>query len=551
MRSAVSALAWEFWGVHRRGWLLMLATIVICGVLFRAMAGPVQQSDGLQFFCHLPMVFSLILAATFCNITDRERKDGVAGFPRHLFVLPIETRLLVTILMACAVLSVVGLYVAWAVLVIRPLGIDMWVRWPATLLAVSVVFYQAIVWSLCGYRLTRVVALTSMATLMVLVGCLLTLAEKAQTVAQIEFWTTTSLLALTAIAYSGTVLAVGSQRRGGGQGSAWVRSMMQSIADAIPRRRWELESSPKALLWMEWRRSGAVLPLAVFMGTLIVLGPGMAISGHDHDPTFRAAVWLALMPMLLAFPIGMAIGKPDFWSSQLALSAFASTRPVTNSQMVAAKMKSAALSTLTAWSVLLAVAPVWIYFSCDTVYLNNLWHVSGVLYGPVMRWAVAILLLLAALVLTWSLMVGSIWLGCSGRAGFFYSLVSFSMAAFLALLITCLWWVDNRSDSERSGLIVNVLGWIPWLLAVAFTIKTWFACWSTWQALQSKLISERTAIVYLCCWLVATAGLVLLASLLSPRINWLRYTFILAALLIVPAGRVAAAPLTVAWNRHG
>ena len=47
--------------------------------------------------------------------------------------------------MACGILSVVGIYVAWAKLVFEPVEIVLSVRWPATLLASGIVFYQLLI----------------------------------------------------------------------------------------------------------------------------------------------------------------------------------------------------------------------------------------------------------------------------------------------------------------------------------------------------------------------------------------------------------------------
>ena len=70
----------------------------------------------------MPFAISLILAAAFCNFTDRSRRDGLAGFPRHLFTLPVNTYYLVTCLMLCTLVSVAGIYVAWVEVCLRAVG---------------------------------------------------------------------------------------------------------------------------------------------------------------------------------------------------------------------------------------------------------------------------------------------------------------------------------------------------------------------------------------------------------------------------------------------
>ena len=72
----------------------------------------------------------------------------------------------------------------------------------------------------------------------------------------------------------------------------------------------------------------------------------LSFTGRGEKETTWAEMWLFIMPILLAFPIGLGFGKPDFWSLDLTLSPFIATRPITAGQLLAAKMKSAACSAL-------------------------------------------------------------------------------------------------------------------------------------------------------------------------------------------------------------
>ena len=74
-----------------------LPPIPLCAVLYRVLAESIQASDGWRSLSFMPFAISLILAAAFCNFTDRSRRDGLAGFPRHLFTLPVKTHYLVTL----------------------------------------------------------------------------------------------------------------------------------------------------------------------------------------------------------------------------------------------------------------------------------------------------------------------------------------------------------------------------------------------------------------------------------------------------------------------
>src|SRR5262249_55939706 len=159
----------------------------------------------------------------------------------------------------CGALSVVGLYLVWVKLVYEPAGIDFLVRWPATLLAAGIVFYQAAIWCLAGFRFTRLMVLAFGLSFLVAVGCP-PYALASESKGRLEWLLTAALGVLALGAYGAALVAVESQRRGGGRGWEWWRALSRQVASALPRRRRPFASPAKALLWLEWRRAGLVLP---------------------------------------------------------------------------------------------------------------------------------------------------------------------------------------------------------------------------------------------------------------------------------------------------
>jgi hypothetical protein len=552
MRSAVASLAWEFWSANRRGWTLVLATIPVCALLYRLLPRPINHSDAAEFFIFLPFVASIILATAFCNFTDPVSKNNVAGFPRHLFTRPMSTRMLVTCVMGFSVFSVVGIYIAWVTLVFAPIGVEVLIRWPATVIATGVVLYQAIVWCLSGFRITRVVILSLAVTFLVGIGVI-----RFGPTPEIDFlsprWIeaqlSTVLLGVMALAYLTTLATVSLQRRGSAWGWAAGWKFIERVFDIIPHRAPKLRSADSALTWFEWRRGGLLLPALVGFAAILIVGPAMEISGHGPKATMRAIEFMVLLPIVLAYPIGNGLAKPDLWSMELQLSPFFSTRPITGTQIIAAKMKSAAWSTLATWIALLVVALPWLYATCDLEYVYGIRQMFATVYSPVAFWAIAILALFAAMLLTWSLLIGSIWLGQSGSSSFFYTFVGIALAAYLTVMCAALVWLVDY-PAARGERFVGLLSWLPWALAALVTVKAWGTIWAAWKAGQQCLISTPAIMGYSCLWLVATASLVVLACLISPRVTWLRDSLILAALLVVPLARMAAAPLTLASNRH-
>ena len=247
---------------------------------------------------------------------------------------------------------------------------------------------------------------------------------------------------------------------------------MRRLTDAIPHVQWNLNSPSRALLWMEWRRSGMVLPVAVLFALPLIMGPVSWIAGNGPKATGLAVSWIAILPLLLALPVSQGLAKPDFWSLELALSPFLSTRPISGGQIVAAKMKSAAVSTLAAWALVLTITPLWVYLKCDPANLRDAWGLFRTVYGPFSQWAVPIFTVIAALLLTWNVLVGSI---CADTPAGLGSSTQWwaSIAVFIASLIFFAWCFDQ--DEDHGSYFVAWLPWLPWILAGCFIVKCWTA----------------------------------------------------------------------------
>ena len=486
-----------------------------------------------------------LLMAIF-NFTEVNPRKGFAGFPQRLFTIPIRTCWLVAYPMACGLLSVVALYVAWAELIFRPAGLPVLVRWPATLLAAAIVCYQSIIWCLSGYRITRMLVLGTGLTYIVAIGLVPFLPAKMQ-----GFWTEGRLSAALATsmlcAYAAAVVAISRQRCGGEVGWLWRRAAIERLIDAIPHHQWDLSSPNRALLWFQWRSSGLMLPMAVLFIALFILGPVGWLTGSGKEATARGFFWLVGSPLLLAIPIGRGLAKIDFWSLELALPSFLSARPIHSAQIVAAKLKSAAISTLLTYAIVLLASMIWLAMG-DPDNLHDLWGALRIIYSPLSLWMLCILMPLALMMLTWTLLIGSLWLGYSGRPWFFYGGVVIGIVALVGSLIA-IGVCCNLSDTD-SRFILGLLRWIPWLLALAFVGKCWVAVGVFWQVRCQELITKRSMIRYLLLWTVGTLGLILLTSFISPRVDWLRFSLYLVALLAVPLVRLQVATLAVAWNRH-
>jgi hypothetical protein len=421
------------------------------------------------------------------------------------------------------------------------------IRWPLTLIAVAVVWYLAVIWCLSGFRLARVIVLSVSLSALVGVGAIPFLGTDTGA-KLIEGRLSVGLVAAAAMAYGATIVTVGAQRRGGARGWALTDAVADLAAWLTPGFRSRPKSADAALFWFEFRRSGLVLPAAVLVTLTLILGPILWLTGRGPEATIRASFFLLILPVLLTLAVGKGMSKPDFWSLELSLSPFLTGRPISSAQILAAKMKTAAASAVLAWTLLLTIAPLWMLATCDVGHLRDLWRQFQIVYSPFSEWAIPILLVATVILVTWSQLVGSIWVGYVGRPGVFYSATALSAASLITLLVVTIWWADHPQG--RGDFAVVWAPRLPWLLAACFAMKVWLAAWAASHALRRKLISRQSMVRYLGFWFVATGLVVLLAWLISPRVLWLRDTLILAALLAVPLARIAAAPLTISANRH-
>ena len=93
---------------------------------------------------------------------------------------------------------------------------------------------------------------------------------------------------------------------------------------------------------------------------LVVIGPLSWLARNDPDDTLRVLLGTLAMPVALAIPVGMAFSKPTLWSDDLSVPVFVAVRPLSASEMVAVKVKVAALATAVSWLAVLAFLGAWL-----------------------------------------------------------------------------------------------------------------------------------------------------------------------------------------------
>jgi hypothetical protein len=531
MRGAGRAIAWEFGWRHRFG----LAIFVAYLAAFVAIKLWVLPSEARFRFVPpnevaILLTFPLTIAFLFFVGVFTYGLAGDLGaresiFPKRLLALPVKTSalagwpMLYGVVMSMMTWIVTRLLAHWA-------GGDSllpWL-WPALLLAVWLAWMQALTWMPYGLRNLRVVA--AIAWLVTIDAIVL--------LAGIYGATEATMVAILApqlpLAYLVAWYAVGRARHGEVPDWSFSRG-----ASARRERVEGFRTAARAQAWLEWRRHGWTLPSlvgAVVPFELLLL----FIPGNDTE----GIVFAVLILVMITPPVLALFASPAFGS----FTTFAATRPLSTVALVAAKLRVAMASTLTAWMLAVAFSVVALVMTgMMPVVVERLQAIvdfSGVPHG-----AAILALPLAALVAsTWKGLVQSLCIGLTGRMW----LIRTSVLVVFALLVATwpLAHVFARSEAARFFAWDN----LPWIIAGLVCAKLAAASWVAVRLHAGGIVSDRMLVTGAALWLAAVVALYAFLEWIAAAPIYPLYFVAGIAILFVPLARVSAAPLALAWSRH-
>jgi hypothetical protein len=543
MRSPTAALLWEIWRQHR--WTVAaIAGLTAAG---RVVDDPLATLFAMAAFLLLFTVFNYTEAAS--EAPARARHDagarGVGQFPRRLFTLPVTSLRLVAVPTLAGIASIELLYLLW----MGPLleGGSASAPFVAVLFAALVVFYLWIFWVLERAGSLRLLVFGITAFAVFVLGMLPSFPPTPAPVWRSEIMLGSGVAALAMLAFLQTWHYV-ARLRGGGPAHA-TSLLNRRIEIAAPVRRTTFASAESAHLWFEWRSSGMVLPILV--GGVVLLGilPISWLVQSDARYTSYLLLMALASPIVLAIPVGIAFCKPVFWSEDLALLSFVAVRPISTDDLIAIKVKVAALSAVVSWLVLLVPVTIWLstWASLDSVsqVAISLWAFHGRSVAAV--YGIAALVVLAGMCMTWRLLVSRLWSGLSGKRPLFVGSVVATFALVIAGLVFDVYRLPGwlLGDPARLGPIV----WAGALLVIA---KYWAAAWA-WRG-----VAWRYLRAYLLLWLGSTMAFLAAGFVLWGMVRIYlpidgersRSLVIILALLATPLARVALARSALERNRH-
>jgi hypothetical protein len=539
VHGAARAIGWEFRRRHRLGLIALGSYIVVFWAIKLLILGPghpikLNPPNGLAGFIIAPvsMTFFYFFGVFSYGLSgDLAARQSI--FPARMFTLPVTTRALAWWPMLYGTAAAASLWIATAILVRWPGGVDVYVPWvwPALLTAAYLAWMQALMWMPYGLPGVRV-AIAAVWLMVVDVIVLVALNYKARELVMVAI-----CAPQIPVAYLVAWYAVARARRGD------VPDWRVSVASGVSRTRPSFArarflSPARAQLWFEWRQHGRTLPalVAIVVPVELLL---LFIPGNDTAPI----VFLILFAVLFTPPF-MAAFAAAALSTMTSSGPFMARRPLTSASLIAAKLKMTVCSTLAAWLLVVMFSVVALMLSGRMQVVVERAHAAIEVTGTLRGIAVVLFVFAALFASTWKHLVQSLCIGLTGREWLIKSSVLLALIALVAAGPLGEEIITNRTVQSA------IWNGLPWILVVLVVFKMIAASWVAIRLYDSRLLSDRALVAGAACWLVTVLALygVLEWFAASPLVP--RYFLGAIAILQVPLARVSAAPLALAWSRH-
>jgi hypothetical protein len=418
-----------------------------------------------------------------------------------------------------------------------PSAIEVPVIWPALLAASLLAWTQALTWlpyPLPGLRI--IVTVLWLGT----IDAIALLALHFQAHESVMVW---FLAPQVPLAYLAARFAVTRARRGEVPDWRGAFEWLTWIARIQSDRRGYFRSPASAQSWFEWRRSGRSLP-----GWVAILLPfELMVLWAATDAAalvFMVLFIVFLTPPFMATFAAATVSKSSPGASpSYGMTPFIATRPLTNGEIIGAKLKMTVRATLSAWLLVLLAIPLALKLSGTLPIVLERWsRLTEVVGTP--RTVVALLLLLAGCIAsTWKQLVQSLCIGLTGRESLIKGIV-FLALVFLFLIGPLAEWIIDE------GHVGELWSALPLIFTVLVFFKITAATWIGLRVSNRRLVSDRALVKGAAVWCLAVFALYGVLVWLLDTPHFPHYLLMLLAILAIPLARLSAAPLALAWNRH-
>lgn len=543
MRSPAAAVAWEFRQRHRWGLIgliayqLVLATIKLV-IVARGLPINLDSPESFAFVVVVPLSATITyFLAVFTFGLDGDLATRQSMYPARMFTQPVTTAALVGWPMLYGTAAMMILWLATRLFALWPSGIEVPLIWPALLGASLLAWTQALTWMpypLPGLRIIVTV---------LWLGTIDSVAILALNFRAHESLMIGILAPQIPLAYLVARFALARARRGDVPDWRGVFAWVAKIARVLSRRREHFSSPESAQAWFEWRRLGRSLP--AWVGLLLPLELLVLWAAGDATVlVFAILLGVLLTPPFMATFAAATVSKssPNA-SDSYGVTPFIATRPLSNADLIAAKLKMTIWSTAAAWLAVLVAIPVALKLSGTLAVVLERWRRVSEIVGTPRATVFLLLILSGCIAWTWKQLVQSLYIGLTGRESLIKGTVFLTLVFLFLIGPFTQWIIDNR----RLGELWSAL---PLILAILVCLKMIAAAWILVRLFHSRLVSDRTLVIAAGCWCVAVLALYGVFVWLLDTPHFPHYLLMLLAILAIPLARLSAAPLALAWNRH-
>lgn len=542
LRSPAVAVAWEF--RHRHHWGLMAIVALVCAlsviklvVVVKGFPVDFDSAETFAFVVLLPMsvTFTYFLAVfTFGLEGDLAARRSM--YPARMFTRPVSTAALAAWPMLYGAAAAALLWIVTRLLGIWPPSIRVPTIWPGILAVAHLAWTQALTWMPYGLPGLRVVVVMLWLTVIDTIVLLALHFEVSEPVMA------AILLPLIPLAWPVARSAVARARRGDVPDWRGAFTWLAGLAGG-PRRHAHFRSPAKAQAWFEWRRNGWSLPVwvAILLPLELLL---LWAAGPSTTLVVEILLGVCLTPVIMATFAALTVSRssPNAGASY-SLSPFIAARPLTNAQLIAAKLKMTVWSTVLAWLLVLVAIPLGLQLSGEMpLAVERSRRLAEVVGTP--RAVVFLLLVVAGFVAsTWKQLVQSLYIGLTGREWLIKGSVFVMVTILICLGPIAVWIVET----QRVGVVWVAL---PTVFAILVSFKMIAAGWIAVRLYRGRLVPDHTLLTGAAGWCVAVFGLYGVLGWMFDTPHIPHYVLMLLAILAMPLARLSAAPLALAWNRH-
>lgn len=545
---------------HKLGLALTLSFLLVASISLLAI-GKQEMPALASVLIFLGFILACFyLLAVFLH-SDSDVATPGSTYPSHYFTLPVKTSELVLwpVLSGIVVVGLVTFLVSFA---IDKAHYDFNYLGATFVMVTLLTTMQAVFWFPVGIPYSKLVLSVSVITGIFFLGI-------APSVWKIDVGLQFKLYALViATSVALTWVGVGKARTG--------RSIVGQIRPIISWRKAKValpafKNPFQAQVWYEWRQQGRILPIVTFLFITIFLGVSLTndtispIGVLFDEATLSAPMASTFLsvyyPMLIvlmgifAWVVGFGMKRTEVKRNDGSFHLFFATRPLTDEQMVWAKMKVALKSTAIAWGMLLLATlpllgtPSAIYNQAG-VAMNH-----GMLIDILPRFITPDIALkgscavLVFFLLTWRNFAIGFWTELSGNTTLRY------VQPFLSVVL-------YASIAAMPKSLQADMSWVPWVLGGGVIAKVVVAGWTAFSLRSNHQISVRSLT-----WVIAgyLAGVLIIGAcvfnLMQSQINTpksptdpanvltvLNTAFIVV--LYVPLARILLAVKSLSLNRH-